>query len=123
MLRRTMILGLSLLTLAAVLAAARISTAELETAAASVRPGLRVVMDPVTGEIVGQPTTAELGRLAGSPFDQKRTDRDLRSFELPGGGEGVALEGWGHHALRVERAEDGSLRVVCAQGDDHGRDG
>ena len=81
--------------------------------------GLRVVMDPVTGEIVAQPTAEDLARLELPDRKNRRRAGELESFELPNGARGVALDGWAHHATRLERAPDGTFRVVCSQGDRH----
>ncbi len=81
--------------------------------------GLRVVMDPASGEVVGQPTADDLGRLGPARRGPRRRAGELERFELPGGARGVVLDGWADHALRVERAADGSLRLVCSRGDRH----
>ena len=120
MLTKLMTLGLCALTVTALMAAERLSRGEVKSEDTVVPSGLRVVMDPETGEIVAQPTASQLGRVVrDSPFERKRTERDLRRFAIAAGGQGVALEGWGQHSLRVERGEDGSLRTVCSQGDEH----
>ena len=122
MLERWSIIGLVLLT-AAALESVHARQAALDEAG---RPqdagvsGLRVVMNPVTGEIVGRPTADRLGPLGGPPvFPRRRSSRELRRFDLPHGAQGVVLDGWAHHAMRVERTADGSLRTVCSLGDEH----
>lgn len=82
--------------------------------------GLRVVMDPATGEIVAQPTAEDLARLEPPDRKKRRRAGELEAFDLPNGARGVALDGWAHHATRLERAPDGTFRVVCSQGDRHG---
>ena len=120
MLTKLTTLGLCALTLTALVATERFSHGEAESDKAVVPSGLRVVMDSETGEIVSQPTASQLGQVVrDSPFVRKRTDRDLRRFAIAAGGQGVALEGWGQHSLRVERGADGNLRTVCSQGDEH----
>ena len=79
--------------------------------------GLRVVIDPVTGAILDNPTSAEL-RAVGN--DEKgsvprRSSWELRSFPLPGGGEGVVLDKWAHHSLTVKRTPSGDLHVDCSK--------
>ncbi len=90
------------------------------------KPGLRVFVDPVTGELVSEPTDAQLVRLRSARAGregrgERRNSWELRRFPLRNGGEGVFLEGWADHELRVLRSEDGGLRVVCSQGDTHAR--
>ena len=94
-------------------------------AAAEERPvtasGLRVVMNPATGEIVAQPTAEDLARLEPPDRKNRRRAGDLEPFDLPNGARGVVLDGWAHHATRLERGPDGTFRVVCSQGDRHER--
>ena len=81
--------------------------------------GFQVVIDPVTGQIVNNPTDAELERLSeGVAVERRRSAWELREFSLPGGGRGVFLDGWADHSLAVEVTAEG-LRVVCSQGDRH----
>lgn len=99
------------------------STAAANSASSAAPPataaGLRVVMNPVTGEIVGQPTAEDLARLDLPDRKNRRRAGELESFDLPNGARGVALDGWAHHATRLERTPDGTFRVVCSQGDRH----
>lgn len=82
--------------------------------------GFQVVIDPVTGQIVNNPTDAELERLSeGVAVEKRRSAWELREFSLPGGGRGVFLDGWADHSLAVEVTAEGRLRVVCSQGDRH----
>lgn len=122
MLNRWSIFGLVLLTAAALQSvdAGRDAGDEGGPPGNAAMSGLRVVMNPATGEIVGQPTADQLGRLGAPPsFARRRSSRDLRRFELPHGAQGVVLDGWAHHTMRVERAADGSFRAVCSLGDEH----
>ena len=82
--------------------------------------GLQVVIDPVSGRIVSEPTDAELGRLAeGVAIERRRSAWELRGFSLPTGGRGVYLDGWADHSLAVEVTADGQIRTLCSQGDRH----
>ena len=84
--------------------------------------GLKVVIDPATGKILENPTAEELRSIGSSQAISvpRRSSWELRSFPLPGGGEGVALDEWAHHSLTLRRAENGEFLVQCAQGDVHG---
>lgn len=84
--------------------------------------GVRAVMDPATGEIVGQPEAADLTGPASRERVRRRRAEELESFDLPSGARGVVLEGWADHATRLERGADGVLRLVCLQGDRHGEE-
>lgn len=89
----------------------------LETVASA---GLQVVIDPVTGQIVDNPTEAELARLSeGVAVQKRRSAWELRGFSLPSGGRGVFLDGWADHSLAVAETADGQIRAVCSQGDQH----
>lgn len=82
--------------------------------------GLRVVVDPATGEIIDNPTSLELERLEeGVRVERRRSSWELREFYLSEGGSGVALEGWADHSLEIEIGPDGAMRTVCSQGDTH----
>ena len=83
--------------------------------------GLRVVMDPATGEVVSRPTADDLRRLGTPAGAVRRSADELEQFELPSGARGVVLDGWADHATRLERGPDGALRLVCSQGDRHGQ--
>ena len=86
--------------------------------------GLKVAVDPATGQIIAEPTEADLEVLAeGVRRIRRPSPYLLRSFKLDRGGEGVFLDGWADHALEVRVGADGKLRMVCAQGDEHDADG
>ncbi|MDH3743749.1 MAG: hypothetical protein OES47_01455 [Acidobacteriota bacterium] len=98
----------------------------VEETAGVPRSGLRVFVDPETGELVGEPTEEQLERLrieTSRQIRERRSSWDLRQFGLRGGGQGVFLDGWADHQLVVRRAEDGSLRTVCSQRDMNGHTG
>ena len=85
--------------------------------------GLKVAVDPATGQIIAEPTEADLEILAeGARRIRRPSPYLLRSFKLDRGGEGVFLDGWADHALEVRVGSDGKLRMVCAQGDEHDPD-
>ena len=87
----------------------------------SANAGLQVVVDPISGQIVNNPTDGQLERVAeGIDIEARRSSWELREFRLSSGGRGVFLDGWADHSLRVEVAPDGQLRAVCSQGDAHG---
>ena len=82
--------------------------------------GLKVAVDPATGQIISEPTEADLEVLAeGARRVRRPSPYLLRSFDLDNGGEGVFLDGWADHALEVTVDADGTLRVACSQGDEH----
>jgi hypothetical protein len=82
--------------------------------------GLKVVIDPVSGQIVNNPTDAWLETATDEAIlHRRRSSWELRTFRLPAGGLGVDLDGWADHSLTAEVAPDGQLRYVCSQGDRH----
>lgn len=82
--------------------------------------GLKVSIDPETGEINSNPTYEQLERLSdGGSIQPRRSAWELRGFALANGGRGVFLDGWADHSLRLEVTDDGSLRAACSQGDRH----
>lgn len=92
-----------------------------EATSAAPASGLRVVVDPETGAIVENPSARQLEDLSETRrFAKRRPARELRSFPLATGGEGVFLDGWANHSLKVEVTSDGKLRTACSQGDRHG---
>ena len=98
--------------------------ATISSPSASNGAGLRVVIDPVTGDIVNNPTDSELRSLS-RPIDgradaKRRSAWELREFSLPSGGRGVVLDGWADHSLSVKVTADGRMQAVCSQGDRHG---
>ena len=96
---------------------------EIETRApeAPAPAGLRVVLDPETGEILNEPSYAALERLAdGTAAEERRSAWDLREFRLPSGGRGVFLDGWADHSLKVTVDAEGKITAECSVGDRHG---
>jgi hypothetical protein len=89
-------------------------------AEAPFEPGFKVAVDPVTGEIISQPTEADLEILAeGVRSVRRRSAWELRSFPLQHGGEGVFLDGWADQALEVRVDGEGNLQMTCGQDHDH----
>lgn len=77
--------------------------------------GLKVVVDPETGEIVDRPTRKQLQRLSEGLAPRQRPDsRELREFALPGGGQGVFLDGWADQSLAVEISAEGLPESTCS---------
>ncbi len=50
---------------------------------------------------------------------QVRSAAELHGFSLRGGGEGVLLDGWADHTIIARTNPDGSVQLVCLQGDEH----
>jgi hypothetical protein len=82
--------------------------------------GSRVFLDPETGRIISRPTGAQLEALGQGPeaLRVRPSAWALRNFYLPGGGQGVFLDGWADHSLSVQRTANGELFFVCAHGDE-----
>jgi hypothetical protein len=93
-------------------------TAASDTSSAPA-PGVRVFVDPRTGQITASPSPEQLQRLAvhARAATLSRSVQGLRAFELQRGGRGLNLQGRFQTALRVERAADGSFRTTCADGE------
>lgn len=123
MFRLLSILGVSLLTAASLAdePPSSLDDTRAESSESSGETGLRAFFDPVTGEMISEPTAAQLEALGQGPESeiQRRSAWELPHFYLPGGGEGVFLDGWADHSLTVQRADEGGFRVVCSQGDEH----
>lgn len=85
--------------------------------------GLRVFVDPVTGELVANPTRAQIRELtrtlAKHRFEQgidpgaNWSPEGLARFELPAGGTGVNLGGRFLTSTVVHRGPDGELHFEC----------
>lgn len=96
------------------------STPSEEALSRPAEAGVRVVVDPATGKIIAQPTTADLEARARSvKIERRRPASELEEFALAGGGKGVFLDGWADHSLEVTLGPDGRFEVACVQGDDH----
>jgi hypothetical protein len=81
--------------------------------------GLRVVVDPETGEIVARlprQKTDALSAPLGNALN--RSTEGLRVFNLANGGRGVHLQGRFQHALVVRMKADGSFETVCVNHSD-----
>lgn len=98
-------------------AVGEVASVEAET---SLDPGFKVVVDPATGEIIAQPTEADLEILAeGVRSVRRRSAWELRSFPLQHGGVGVFLDGWADQALEVRVDGEGNLHMTCGEDHDH----
>lgn len=85
--------------------------------------GLRVFIDPVTGEFIAKPSPRQAGELSAAIAEfrlQQQQDPDrglegLRRFELSGGGTGVFLDGRFLTSTVVRRGADGSFHFECTR--------
>jgi len=101
-------------------AAGRVAEETSIEAEAPFAPGFKVAVDPVTGEIIAQPTEADLEILAEDVRSvRRRSAWELRSFPLQHGGEGVFLDGWADQALEVRVDGEGNLQMTCGEDHDH----
>lgn len=92
---------------------------------------MRVYVDPVTGELVSQPVTAEQ-RQAASAADEtfSQDGTGLREVQMPDGSYMVDLQGRFQQATVVEAGAKGVLKTRCGDADhvelgthDHADDG
>lgn len=90
--------------------------------------GLRVFVDPDTGEIISTPTREQIDQLerliaekalANTESVLSRSSDGLQTFELASGGRGVHLEGRFQSALVVRMTDQGELEMVCRNDDSH----
>lgn len=80
------------------------------------RPGLRVYLDPETGEITDRPTAAQVEKLSRAlELSLLRTAEDLEPFDLSGGGQGLFLAGRFRSAAIARRRADGGFDVSCVE--------
>jgi len=85
--------------------------------------GLRVFIDPLTGELTARPTPQQAGELsqaiAAFRLEQRQDqgwDREgPRRFELSGGGTGVFLNGRLMTSTVVSRGPDGQFHFGCTR--------
>jgi hypothetical protein len=76
--------------------------------------GVRAFIDPATGELTANPSPEQLQRMALVPRAAlSRSMAGLQPFALDRGGRGVNLQGRFQSALRVQRGDDGTYRVIC----------
>ncbi len=86
------------------------------TEAASVQSGtsgLRVVIDPKTGEIASAQARERSVLSEALAHALSRSTDDLEVFELPSGGVGVHLEGRFQHVVTIKVQVDGSFELEC----------
>ena len=90
--------------------------------------GLRVFLDPVTGEMVANPTRAQIRELTralaehrfqqGMDYGANWSSEGLARFELPAGGTGVHLGGRFLTSAVVHVGPDGELHFECTHDPD-----
>lgn len=81
--------------------------------------GLRIYVDPETGELTATPSPAQAEALSKRLSERlSRSTEGVVPFKLGRGGRGVYLGDRFDHALVVHRHEDGSLSYGCR--DHHG---
>ena len=94
-----------------------------ETAAAPTREGLRVYLDPETGELTSTPSRDQVEALSKKILSEEpalsRLSAGLEPFDLERGGRGVYLAGRFQSALVVRRTEDSSFEPVCTDAAEH----
>jgi hypothetical protein len=79
--------------------------------------GLRVYVDPLSGELISHPTAEQRQALSTRVAGAFRLgpEVDVVTFPLRGGGTGVFLDGLLWSSTRVHRHADGSLEVFCVK--------
>lgn len=93
------------------------STAPGESAGAPARgAGLRLYLDPETGEITTRPTPEQELRLSEAlQRALSREFEDLTPFSLRGGGTGVHLDGRFQSATVLRVRPDGTYSITCVE--------
>ncbi len=99
----------------------RAPAADASASAVQGTVGLRVFLDPVTGEIVSRPSREQVRRLQQSidELDGFRSVLDLHPFYLRSGGTGVFVGNRFMTSTVVRRGGDGSLGVDCSTDPSH----
>ena len=78
------------------------------------RDGMKVVVDPETGEVITNPPGQETEALSAPLANAlNRSTEGLQVFDLANGGKGMHLGGRFQHVLVVRVKADGSLETVC----------
>jgi hypothetical protein len=81
---------------------------------AVIRDGVRVVIDPETGEIVSRSLRTGKESLSDQLATAlSRSTEGLETFDLANGGQGVHLDGRFQHVFMVRIKPDGSFETVC----------
>lgn len=96
--------------------------AEAPAASSAAESGLRVYVDPQSGELVSQPVTEEQRQQAAATeaaFNQDNSD--LVSVRMPDGSVMVDLQGRFQQATVATVQADGSIRTYCADADHAGQ--
>lgn len=109
-------LGLFLGTLLCALAAAAETPPDPDAPETAPAAGLRVYLDPVTGELTDRPTAEQVEKLS-SALDEAllRTADDLEPFDLESGGQGLFLAGRFRSAAIARRLPDGTFDLRCVE--------
>jgi hypothetical protein len=81
---------------------------------AAASQGMKVFLDPETGEMTSTPS-AEQRRALSAALTRalSRSTEGLQVFDLPNGGKGVFLKGRFQHALTVRAKPDQSIETAC----------
>jgi hypothetical protein len=81
---------------------------------AVIRDGVRVVIDPETGEIVARSPRIGKGALSDQLANAlSRSTEGLEVFDLANDGKGFALDSRFQHVFMVRLRPDGSFEMVC----------
>jgi hypothetical protein len=76
--------------------------------------GLKIFIDPETGEITDRPTAEQQAALAEAMrASLNKSAEGLETFDLAGGGHGVYLQGRFRSATIVRTRPDGSFEIQC----------
>lgn len=75
--------------------------------------GLRIVVDPSTGEIVSAQARESHVLSQALEHALSRSTQGLEVFEIPTGGMGVHLDGRFQHVMMVKVKADGSFDIEC----------
>jgi len=85
-----------------------------ETASAGVGvSGMRVVIDPKTGEIRSIPVHGSRALSESLAHALNQSTEGLVVFDIPAGGKGVHLDGRFQHVVTVKVQSDGSFELGC----------
>ena len=87
---------------------------ESTTESGAIREGMKIAIDPETGQIIAKPVR-EQNRELSVPLANalSRSTEDLHVFDLPNGGKGVNLDNRFQHVYMVQLKPDGSFETVC----------
>lgn len=99
----------------------RAPTADAAPSGTPATVGLRVFLDPVTGEVVSRPSGEQVRRLQQSIEELEVFEPvpDLHPFYLYPGGTGIYVGDRFMTSTVVRRSPDGSLVIDCTTDPDH----